>query len=207
MSTEADILNDALAHLGEEATNSLDPANASAAVRKVLRFMQRARDAVLERHGWTDALEYVTLPRADEPGDWKYLYRFGLPGDALRVWTVFISGTDIEPKWLQGTRVKLANGAPSEGRVIRCDSEGPLDVAYVRRIGWSVIPTYLVNPIALQLAALACQPINGSVERAKELQALADVAIASAKGIDGTLQGGEDPLLPSHLAAIRAAAG
>lgn len=199
MPSKLQILNLALAALNEEPTPAEDGAAATNAAIKLGRFLDLARDEVLQRHGWIAALEYRELAAADEVGDWKYPYRFYLPGDCLRVWRIGNEGV----AWEAGQR--LLDG--EERQIVRSDAAGPLRVAYVRSIGWSGLPPHLVRPIALLAAARGGETINGSAEKAERLEQRAELAIARAMGLDGTQQGGRDAPLPSRPAAIRASAG
>lgn len=191
-------VNLALAHLSEDPTDTLGD-TARGIVRKLLPFIDIARDLELSAHGWQEALEYSTLT-ADptEPTNWKYKYHFILPGDCLRIWQVATPCV----MWTAGKRIR--SGA--ERHVIRSDSAGPLDVAYVRRLGWDGIGPQLLAAIAAHLASLGAGSIQGDEGRAARLRGLAAEFRVSAAGRDGTQQGGQDVPFPSRLKGLRQSA-
>lgn len=198
MADQLSTLNNALAELGEAPSDTLDLNVAKENPRKMLRFMDKARDQVLARHPFNAALTYVTLTRATGDGHWKYAYRFALPADCLRVFEV-----DGCVKWEAGTWKNPSNPAV-ETAVIWADAEGPIDVGYARRLGWSAIPVHLTTAVEKWLAGLACWAINGDRQKADDLKKEAVLAVADAARFDGTQLGGQDPILPSEFASLRA---
>lgn len=111
---KTNIVSDALNWLGNEPVPDLSAASlaASSAAVKILRVIERARDTVLARHGWTCALEYVNLTPAtvvNYTPPPAYPSLFLLPPDALRVWSVDGQTTASatwqgwEPRWQVGT--------------------------------------------------------------------------------------------------------
>lgn len=87
MSTEVDIANLALAHLGDEATiSSLDEGSAQS--NHCQRFFAMARDALLEMHEWRFATrrEALALLSNTEPTSYDFTYAY--PNDALKVFAV-----------------------------------------------------------------------------------------------------------------------
>lgn len=108
------IVNDALSWLGNEPVVDLSDASlaSSIATVKLMRVIERAREVVLGRHGWTCALEYATLAPATianyvPPPAYPSL--FLLPADAIRVWSIEGDATTSalwqgwEPRWQVGT--------------------------------------------------------------------------------------------------------
>jgi hypothetical protein len=190
------IVNLALAHLKEESTDTLSADLARNVVRKVLPFVDMARDLVLSLHGWQEALEFTTLSAAaDEAGDFRYPYYYWLDGDCLRIWEMATTGV----VWQAGKRQK--NGA--ERHIIRADSEGPLNVIYVRRLGWDGIGPQLADAIALKIAAYAAGPVQGDEARGRTLKNEFTEALRTAAGRDGQQQGGQPVPFPSRLLALR----
>lgn len=194
------VVNQALGHLGEPTADTLDPSALREGTRKLLVHIDAARDAVLQRHGWLDALEYLTAERSEGvPGNWKYAYHFLLPPDALRVWTV-----DGCAKWESGT---LTDENQASRRLIRADSEGPLYVAYVRRAAWEALRMSILDAIGLEAAARACKSVTGDEGEARRLKGLAEQAVALAMGQEGGEEGGQDEEIYDHMAALRRSAG
>lgn len=84
MTSEVDICNLALAHLGDDATvASLDPPEGSAQADHCARFYPMARDLVLDAHRWSFATKRVSLSllALTPPSSW--LYAYAVPGDVL----------------------------------------------------------------------------------------------------------------------------
>lgn len=190
------IVNLALAHLEQESTDTISADTARNSVIKLLPFIDLSRDLVLSLHGWQEALEYTTLTAASgEAGDFRYPYYFWLDGDCLRVWEVATCGV----MWQAGKRQK--NGA--ERHIIRCDSEGPLDVVYVRRLGWDGIGPQLADAIALQLAVRSLGSVAGDTGLGRFLQGQLMDALRTAAGRDGTQQGGQAVPHQSRILALR----
>lgn len=79
MSSEVDICNLALSHLGDEATvASIDPAEDSAQAEHCQRFYPIARNTVLESHPWGFAKKRLSLVELadDPPASWAYIYQY-----------------------------------------------------------------------------------------------------------------------------------
>ena len=62
------------------------------------------------------------------------------------------------------------------------------------------------DAVVFELAARACRPMNGSVERALELRKIADAAILTAIAADGQDSKADDEMLTDRLSALRASA-
>lgn len=194
------IVNAALAHLGEDATETIDLDQARSSVRKVLRHLEDARDAVLSRWHWRAAMAYETLTAVDGLGDWRFPFVFDLPPAALRVVEVYTAGTACPPAWEIGTR---ETGEDGERRVIRCKTAGPLDVGYVWRIAWTSMPTPMADAVGFELAARSCVNVNGDIEKAADLRKKALAAFGAAVSADGTQRGGQEPEIPDSLGELR----
>ena len=190
------IVNLALAHLQEESTDTLSADLARNLVRKLLPFVDVARDLVLSLHGWQEALEFRTLsPAGGESGDFRYSFYYWLDADCLRIWEMATCGV----MWQAGKRQK----AGVERHIIRANSNGPLDVVYVRRLGWDGIGPQLGQAIALQIAALAAGPVQGEEARGRALKMELGDMLRMAAGRDGQQQGGQAPPLAGRINRIR----
>lgn len=79
MTSDVDICNLALAHLGDEATvTSIDPAEGSIQAEHCQRYYPIARKALLELHPWSFAKKRVSLTALGEtaPDSWAYVYGY-----------------------------------------------------------------------------------------------------------------------------------
>ena len=77
MSSEIDLCNLALAHLGEDATvSAIDPPEGSAQAEHCARFYPMARRAVLQMHTWScnTQRESLALLSDTPPAGWGYAY-------------------------------------------------------------------------------------------------------------------------------------
>lgn len=85
MTSEVDIVNISLGHLGDNATvASLDPPEGSAQAEHCARFYPLARDAILELHDWNFATKRAQPAMVTSPWpQWRYAY--AQPSDCLRV--------------------------------------------------------------------------------------------------------------------------
>lgn len=108
MSSEVDICNMALAHLGDSAlVVSINPAEGSAQAEHCQRFYPIARDALLELHDWRFASTRAPLALAVNPtNQWQYAY--ARPANAVRV--LAILDTDAPDDYAQS--FALAGSVP-----------------------------------------------------------------------------------------------
>lgn len=196
------LANLALVWLGEETQDNLIPENLRNNTRKLLPFLDQARDEVLEQHGWRCALRWVELEAvANFDGNWEFANCFNLPGDCLRVWKVDRCDT---ASWTFAT---LTDGDGATRKVVLSNNAGPLKVAYSRRAAVEALPPSLVTAVALWAAAAACWPINGDDGKAAKLLDKAQLQVRKALGIDGMQAGNGDVLVQDELAILRGSAG
>ena len=193
------IINGALVQLGEDTVASIEADPAPARVVKILPHLQPAIRSVLKRYGFISALEYTTLqPSADVPGNWRFPVHYLMPEGGLRLWTVErLTGWE-RGVWTRGDGARLT--------VIRAREGGPLNVAYVVERAADALDSNVEDAVVFELAARACRPMNGSVERALELRKIADAAILTAIAADGQDSKADGEMLTDRLAALRASA-
>ena len=88
MSSEIDICNLALSHIGDEASiSSIDPPEASVQAALCHRFYPIARDSLLQMHGWNFGSKRVNLAQVTNLWpEWKYAY--AAPGDCMTIVSV-----------------------------------------------------------------------------------------------------------------------
>lgn len=94
MSSDVEIANLALAHLGEDANiASLDPPEGYPHAERCARFYTIARNNLLELHPWGFATKHVSSPaqRESETSSWQYAYV--MPSDCLKPFAVLPYGT------------------------------------------------------------------------------------------------------------------
>lgn len=140
-SSETEVVNIALTHLGADLIASLDDPSKSASRAKANFGM--ARDAVLRRYPWKCAKKWAVLtPENTTPINPNFAYQFILPPDFLR-----LISTDQHEYAIEGSRRILAN-------------TDALTIQYVYRnktvAEWDDL---LVQAIAARLAHLLAYPL------------------------------------------------
>lgn len=204
------VVNTALGQLGQEPVADLSDTSlqGSNAAVKILRVLDDARDAVLSRHGWLCAMEYVALQPVVIAGysNWKYPTLYQLPGDGLEVWE--IEGCPLTEYYstFWGGRWEVGSIDTDMGprRVIRSRDSGGIKAAYTRRASWGALAIQVRDAIAWEAAARVCYSVTGDVNRTSQLKKEAEQKFALAVSKEGTQEGGQEPLAPSIPAALRA---
>jgi len=88
MTSEVDICNLALAHLGDSATVvSIDPPEGSAQAEHCATFYPISRDQILATHAWSFATKRVTLASVSENST-VYNFAYAIPNDYIKALTV-----------------------------------------------------------------------------------------------------------------------
>lgn len=200
MANKQSIVNQALAALGQEATETLNLQDAKTATRRLLVFADQALDEVLTFHPWAEVKRHPLLTavasiEGDE--DWRYPHVFKLSPTILRILDVDGCGA-----WQVSTR----KDGEAEERVIRAAGSGPLKLTCIQRIDWQALPAHLVTPAALKLASLAAFALTGDGNLADKLAAMAKSAMIEATGKDGSQEGGQDPFIPDRMNQLRQSA-
>lgn len=101
MSSEVDICDLALSHLGDEAgVTAISPPDGSVQAGHCARFYPIARGLLLEMHPWTFATKRVALAEVTNPSpdDWAYAYT--LPSTCIRPLSALLPG---QPERVFGT--------------------------------------------------------------------------------------------------------
>lgn len=87
MSSEVDICNNALGHLGDDAAiSAISPPDGSVQASHCARIYPMARDELLEMHNWRFAVKRVALAllsTTEQPQEWAYTYSY--PSNCIRV--------------------------------------------------------------------------------------------------------------------------
>ena len=202
MASEVQIVNLALAHLGDSAdVSSIDPPEGSPQAHHCARFYPIARDSLLEMHDWAFASGRVALgaPLAADPGQWSYAY--AMPADALRILSVLpaTAGNDYADSYpqvdyfnypqLQGqytmtTAAQFSVETDAEGRSIIVTNQPDAIVRYTKRI----IDTGRFSPLftdtlARYLASYLAGPVlkgDSGINQAKGQLAIAMNMMARA---------------------------
>lgn len=202
---KTELVNAAMAHLGEPPFETISPDVPDAALVKVLAQLDGPSGAeryCLARHPWLCALSYATLaPSVGISANWKWTNHFLLPTTAVKLWDVegLSGGTDTA--YEAGTETVSA----TLRQVIRSNEAG-LYVAYTEAKGFEAYSAELSNYMAFVLAARTSGPLKSDYEGAERLMRSAREYLAEAMGGEAGQHGGEDPRVRHSLAELRASA-
>lgn len=97
MASVVDIVNLALARLGDSATvSSINPPEGSAQAEQAKRFYPIARDNLLELHPWNFATKRISLAATNDvaPDTWQFTY--SMPANYIRALAVYPEQTNSE---------------------------------------------------------------------------------------------------------------
>lgn len=116
MTSDVQIANLALSHLGNDTITSLTSDHPSAST--ISLFWDLTRDDVLREHKWPFSTAIVTLASLDtDIPTWTYFY--GYPSNCLKIWTVFNDAT-LDTKEEQDFEILFL--PPSDNRLVICSN-------------------------------------------------------------------------------------
>lgn len=150
MTGEVEIINLALARLGESPVQSLDEGSVPANRAKLLYPSERR--AVLRSYNWGFALRNATLARlAEEPVGFRFAY--ALPADCLRVVRC----------WEKRTQCPV--GCDVRGSRLLTDTDGTVCIEYVADIDdASLFDAKFSEALMYKLASALAMSVKGSTE-------------------------------------------
>ena len=94
MATDIDIVNQALALLGDEATvSSIDPPEGSAQAEHAARFYNMALDTMLDSHYWGFCSTRSYLNLLTDTPLFGWLYAYAVPNNAVNIFGIFQDGS------------------------------------------------------------------------------------------------------------------
>lgn len=186
MSERVDIANMALNAIGEQEITSLEDDSDRARVVKTNYIP--ARDATLEAHEWSFAIERFIPAKLEEDPAYGASNLFALPSNILRV--IAVERNDNMPgnPWVRPINSKEQVDWVLEGRKIVCN-EDAIYCRGIRRVeDEGIFSPLFVTALAQKLAALIALPLASSIEMQGHMETLYDRKIHEAKSRDG-LQG------------------
>lgn len=157
MSSEVDIANLALSHLGDNATvASLDPPEGSAQAEHCARFYPMARDALLQSHAWTFATKRLQL--AELASGWaQWSYAYAKPGDVLVIRGVLSPGASNDG--VDSLQPFVLEVDADDNEVIYSDQATAVCL-YTRRVTDTTrFPPMVVLALSWQLASMLAGPL------------------------------------------------
>lgn len=177
-----EICNNALLDLGEDSITSLTD-NIKAA-RLCNQRWPAVRDAVLRAHPWNCAMSQAELAAAAESAVWRWDFQYVLPTDLLRLVRVVTAAEQDVDQW------------EVQGRVLLCDEEAPLFLAYVRREqDPQKYDALLSEAMSARMSATLAYPLSGSSSLAENYWKVYKEKILEARGVDAR-EGVAEPLAP-----------
>lgn len=167
MAAKIEIINFALAYLGEPPINAISDDNAAA--RAVVTIYDLTRDQVLRDHFWNFAIRRATLAQSANVPAFGFTRFFDLPADFLRL-------RSFNPSFHPPYRL--------EGRMIATD-EDSAEIVYVSRDAPEADfdPTF-VDALATRLAANLAMAITNSQDLEASLWKHYVFRVAEARSID-----------------------
>lgn len=185
MAAIVDIINTALAELGQTRVSSRDAATPGA--QAIDSVFDAELDLFLEEHPWNFAKARASLARTASTPLFGFQYAYALPADFFAVWQ------EERPDMLY--RI--------EGGKLLCDEE-EVQLVYIRRVTTAnEMPATFRDALALRLAARVCRRVTGSDPGDKLLVRL-DAAVRKSKFLNARNSGRQKPTRPDELMRARA---
>lgn len=196
MATSIDIVNQALAHLGNKAgVTSIDPPDGSTEAGWAARFYLTSTYRALAHQDWAFARKRATLNTVTNPSAvWKYAY--SKPSDCLAPRRILTGDAskyedDTEPFRIEGTTI-LANKASAV-------------LVYTAPVADAALfPAAFIDVVAAELAAFLAGPILRGAEGVKAMSDLRKLALqlaADAAAKDGNAEPGASTYVPASIGA------
>lgn len=201
MGAKLELVNAALAHLGEPGFTSLDVDPPPPKLAKALAQLDGAVGVYrvgLARHPWLCALTYKELPAASRAGTWKHATVYDLPSDLVKVW-------EIDGDLPYEVGVETVEG--QEKKVLRTNATGALKIAYTAEKPHEAMTPEVLAFMAYELAARLAGPIQSNARLGLELAKKAEVKLREAQDGEVGQHWQDDEVAPSGFAALRALAG
>lgn len=192
MTTEVQIANMALSHIGHKAdVTAIDGTEASREAELCTMFYPQARDVVLERHPWRFTMRRAAGSAVSETVmGWDYVY--AMPTDCLRVLAVLPEEFDDDLSTAVDFSVTPLGYTPepfdietleSGDVVILSDVEDALLRYQVRITDTAKFPPGVTNAVSYMLASLLAGPLikgDAGIAEAKRCREMAELEMSQA---------------------------
>lgn len=201
---KTDLVNKAMAHMGEPGFTTIATDPPGATLAKVLGQLDGrfgAERLALARHPWLCALSYASLePVSSPPTNWKWTNLFTLPDTFVKMWAVDGEDTPFEvgTETIEG---QLKN-------VVRANA-ATLDVCFSEQKGFDAYTPDLGEYMALLLASKTVGPLKSDYDAARRLaKEAADQAVMAMSAEANQYHDQDGDLgIPHNFAVLRAMAG
>lgn len=156
--TDVDIANLALSHLGDDATVSqLDPPEGSAQAEHCARFLPIARDTLLELHAWKFATRRTQPALREDQASTAWTYVYQEPNNLIRVLAVLPEGYTRDS---DGSAVEFDTESDEDGNgliltntpnatirgVFRVVDPARFTPLFTEALGW-LLASYVAGPL------------------------------------------------------------
>lgn len=200
LTAKAELVNTAMAHLGEPAFATIATDPPGAALAKVLGQLDGRAGvelAALSRHPWLCALQFASLSAAARAGNHKWAKVFDLPSTFVKMWAVEGDNT----AYLVGSEV-----VSGVARKVVWANVAALDVVFTEQRDFEAYTPDLLNYMAYALASRTAGPLKNDYEGAARLKREAEVALLAAMMGEAGQWREDEALVPFIFAALRAQA-
>lgn len=188
MPGRVEIINIALARLGESPIQTLDEGSAPASAASLLYDVERR--ATLREYPWNFAFKKVRLARLEQSGTSGFRYAFALPGDCLRAVRLYRANGSTE------TAYSLFGGTIGA-------NETAVELEYVADIDdCDAFDSKFIEAFSYRLASALAVQIKGSQEMMANFMnlykaTLTDAAVQSAREERTSIQ--DNPYLEARM--------
>jgi len=155
MASDVDIINLALARLGDEATvASVSPPEGSAQAEHAARFYPIARDSLLESHSWRFATRRAPLAQLSQTS-WNWNLVYAVPNNLLKLLSVLPVTAPDEAQTCEyelasdasGVAVIYTNQQAASARYIaRVTDSAQFSPLFIDALAW-LLASYLAGPV------------------------------------------------------------
>ncbi len=179
MAANVDIVNRALAKLGDIRIISLDDRTKAAALASGM--FEDVRDAEISAHSWNFAKARVKLPAEAEAPAFGWGFQYVLPGDCLRVLTAGAWPGPVMDDFITGDTQSYT----LEGRKILSNRGLALNLIYLKRVEEAALfPAVFVEALASKLAVEMCESLTGSNSKRELAWKEYQIAVKQARRIN-----------------------
>lgn len=163
MSSEVDICNLALSHLGDEAgVVAIKPPDGTIQAAHCGRFYPIARDLLLEMHPWPFAVKRKEVAEVENPSPDDWAYAYALPAQCLRPLTCLVPGQTAALDNEGGGHAYLVEAAEDGSSVIYTN----VPAATIRYIARVTDTTRYSPAFVVALARLLAAHLAGPIVKA-----------------------------------------
>ena len=210
MSSEVDLCNLALSHLGDEAeVIAIDPPDGTIQAAHCARFYPFARGVLLEAFPWSFATKRIALGVVTNPFEEDWSYAYALPSTCIRPLSALSPGTPeryLSTDADSGSFPYVVEAAEDGSSIMYTNVE----TAYLRYIDLIADSTKFTPGFAMALSRLLASYLAGPVLKGKEGRAeaanqmklfVAEFGKAAAADANRGRRNAYESRVPPHVAA------